>query len=361
MKTSKIPKGAVTESKRVAVTKSVSADDINEFISYCNKFYGKAGIYKDQLNGGFSVTEIKKAVLKYLKDLDENPTWGDGDSLDRERVRQILQPSYSPLAKGGMTDGMYYVVSGKQGKVISKGFVTEEEAKVKMYRLYERNNDISMAIKRMAKGGKTKESTSKGKIYIEYLNKSKGFKRDRKYFDSDDQAIKWGRKNLGNFNMDMLRYEYAQGGVTEHGLRKGDTITDDMFWSNEAIVRDSKGEKHKVNLEQGKRYAGGGMTHSVAKLKRFFKQYLKNEDENYHSENVVLLAKTFGSKNDVKEATEILKEHDRIGYLSDDLYEKRKELDKKLYPIAKRIMDMNQINMAKGGMIGGFSYSIGGL
>jgi len=52
--------------------------------------------------------------------------------------------------------------------------------------------------------------------------------------------------------------QYAKGGVTEHGLRKGDTITDDMFWSNEAVVRDSQGIKHKVNLEKGKRYAKGG-------------------------------------------------------------------------------------------------------
>jgi len=260
------------------------------------------GVGKSYESNKVSMTDVDnpKGVkyYAYKRKGDDKWRWAMGDMA----ISNVKMHKKDAMAKGGMTDGMYYVVSGKQGKVISKGFVTEEEAKVKMYRLYDRNNDISMAIKRMAKGG-----------------------------------------------------------VTEHGLRKGDTITDDMFWSNEAIVRDSKGEKHKVNLEQGKRYAGGGMTHSVAKLKRFAKQYLKNEDENYHSENVVLLAKTFGSKNDVKEATEIQKEHDRIGYLSDDLYEKRTELDKKLYPIAKRILDMNQIKMAKGGMISGFSYSIGGL
>jgi hypothetical protein len=270
MKTSKIPKGAVTESKRVAVTKSVSADDINEFISYCNKFYGKAGIYKRDLNGGFSVTEIKKAVLKYLKDLDENPTWGDGDSLDRERVRQILQPSYispvSLLAKGGKMyadngntpaslddlkkgDRIHITFDSSIKKDHDKNLIIKnktvvgvgkswESNKVSMtdvdnpngvkYYAYKRKGDDKwgwamgdMAISNvkmhkkdaMAKGGKTKEIVSKEKIYIEYLNKSKGFKRDRKYFDSDDQAIKWGKKNLGNFNMDMLRYEYGQGGM----------------------------------------------------------------------------------------------------------------------------------------------------
>ena len=37
-----------------------------------------------------------------------------------------------------------------------------------------------------------------------------------------------------------MKNKMAKGGVTEHGLRKGDTITDDMFWSNEAVVRDAK-------------------------------------------------------------------------------------------------------------------------
>ena len=350
-----MPKGAVTESKRVAVTKSVSADDINEFISYCNKFYGKAGIYKDQLKGGFSVTEIKRAVLKYLKDLDENPTWGDGDSLDRERVRQILQPSYSLLAKGGKlyADGGNTPASLDDLKKGDRIHITFDSS-------IKKDHDKNLIIKNktVVGVGKSYESNKVSMTDVDNPNGVKYFAYKRK----GDDKWRWAMGDMAISNVKMHKKDaMAKGGVTEHGLRKGDTITDDMFWSNEAIVRDSKGEKHKVNLEQGKRYAGGGMTHSVAKLKRFAKQYLKNEDENYHSENVVLLAKTFGSKNDVKEATEILKEHDRIGYLSDDLYEKRKELDKKLYPIAKRILDMNQIKMAKGGMIGGFSYSIGGL
>lgn len=52
--------------------------------------------------------------------------------------------------------------------------------------------------------------------------------------------------------------QYAKGGVTEHGLRKGDTIIDDMFWANEAIIKDVKGVKHKVDLDKGKRYKKGG-------------------------------------------------------------------------------------------------------
>jgi hypothetical protein len=59
---------------------------------------------------------------------------------------------------------------------------------------------------------------------------------------------------------DMERGKMAKGGVTEHGLKRGDTIIDDLFWSNEAVVRDSKGVSHKVDIDKGKRYAKGGKT-----------------------------------------------------------------------------------------------------
>ena len=43
-------------------------------------------------------------------------------------------------------------------------------------------------------------------VYIDYLNKEKGFKRDRIYFDSYAEAVEWGRKNFERFNTDMINY-----------------------------------------------------------------------------------------------------------------------------------------------------------
>ena len=73
-------------------------EDINAFVDYVNDFYGKDGIYaKDFSNNGFTKEEIKEAVNKYISDIDKRDdddfTWGDGDSVDRERVRQYLQPN----------------------------------------------------------------------------------------------------------------------------------------------------------------------------------------------------------------------------------------------------------------------------
>ena len=53
-----------------------------------------------------------------------------------------------------------------------------------------------------ANGGMMAKSAEK--YYIEFLNKKKGFSRDKKEFTSYEEAVKWGRKNLGNFNSDMI-------------------------------------------------------------------------------------------------------------------------------------------------------------
>lgn len=60
--------------------------------------------------------------------------------------------------------------------------------------------------KRFDDGGKTEEET----VYIEYLNKSKKFAKDIKEFKGQNaykDAISWGRKNIPNFNSDMIKFK----------------------------------------------------------------------------------------------------------------------------------------------------------
>jgi hypothetical protein len=52
-----------------------------------------------------------------------------------------------------------------------------------------------------------KESVNEEKVYIDYLNKQKGFKQDRIKFNSYEEAVKWARKNFEKFNPDMIKYE----------------------------------------------------------------------------------------------------------------------------------------------------------
>lgn len=65
--------------------------NFQEFLEYVESFY--APYHKDVLYpiDGLTTGEIAIAILKYL-DLcaSTDITWGDGDSLDRERVRDII-------------------------------------------------------------------------------------------------------------------------------------------------------------------------------------------------------------------------------------------------------------------------------
>ena len=88
----------------VPVSEEIYSSEISEFVDYVDGFYGKKGIYAEDLDGGFTKAEIKKAVNKYIENLNANGTWGGGDSLDRERVRQILQPSYRLYKHGGSVE-----------------------------------------------------------------------------------------------------------------------------------------------------------------------------------------------------------------------------------------------------------------
>ena len=66
-----------------------------EFIAYVDSFYNeKNGIYPIK---GLTNSMIINAIQKYINSQSENYTWGDGDSLDRERVRDII------LADNGLT------------------------------------------------------------------------------------------------------------------------------------------------------------------------------------------------------------------------------------------------------------------
>ena len=66
-----------------------------DFLAYVDSFYNpKNGIYPIQ---GLTNDMIFTATLKYVSSQTKDYTWGDGDSLDRERVRDII------LADNGLT------------------------------------------------------------------------------------------------------------------------------------------------------------------------------------------------------------------------------------------------------------------
>ncbi len=66
-----------------------------DFIDYVYSFYGDGGLY-DQKR---TKEQIAFAILTYLDECnDDTLTWGDGDSLDRERVRDYMNDIYGPMS-----------------------------------------------------------------------------------------------------------------------------------------------------------------------------------------------------------------------------------------------------------------------
>ena len=76
---------------------------IQEFVDYVDSFYGTNDplypMMSQETKQPLTKFDIGRATTNYLvMCLDENNdlyTWGDGDSLDRERVRDILLYDYN--------------------------------------------------------------------------------------------------------------------------------------------------------------------------------------------------------------------------------------------------------------------------
>jgi len=88
--------------------------ELSEFIDYVLSFYGENDpVYpmrKVEGNAPLNKTDVLVATHQYLATItkrnSETYTWGEGDSLDRERVRDIL-----------LADWGFYLVHLQHGNV----------------------------------------------------------------------------------------------------------------------------------------------------------------------------------------------------------------------------------------------------
>jgi hypothetical protein len=89
--------------------------------------------------------------------------------------------------------------------------------------------------------------------------------------------------------------------------------------------------KQAFAISYGKKRAGTISKVNVMSKSSLQKQYKENEQNNNHSENVVLLAENFGSKNDIEKAKEILKTRNKQGYLTLQQGREADQIHNKLY------------------------------
>lgn len=132
-----------------------------------------------------------------------------------------------------------------------------------------------------------------------------------------------------------------------------DVIKGKKLLENKEVVKE-KEYKHTNDHPEERWFKTGG---STAPIKKIWEEYEENEDRNDHSENVVLLAKYFGTKEDLVKAKKIQKKHDDLGHMPADLMAERDELSSKLFP--RLVAEKKKFK--EGGTTKGFEYSIGGL
>ena len=97
--------------KQTTMTSGTTSTELNDmltnFVEYVDSFYGvNDPLYPLVKDGNpLSTVDILGATEKYLgqcaDDKLEYVTWGDGDSLDRERVRDILLDEFGYTHKEG--------------------------------------------------------------------------------------------------------------------------------------------------------------------------------------------------------------------------------------------------------------------
>ena len=97
--------------KQTTMNSGTSSTELNDmlrnFVEYVDSFYGVNDPLYPLVKDGQSLSkvDILGATEKYLgqcaDDKLEYVTWGDGDSLDRERVRDILLDEFGYTHKEG--------------------------------------------------------------------------------------------------------------------------------------------------------------------------------------------------------------------------------------------------------------------
>lgn len=123
--------------------------------------------------------------------------------------------SYNPMDK---TPEHIYVTT-KSGCIIDAVWGKFDSEKKATYKFHKPMN-ISY-ISGVKKNKPTSENNSDVVYYIEYLNKNKGFKKDKVEFTDYEKAINYGKKNIDNFKMDMIRIQFKKiGNIESYHLPK---------------------------------------------------------------------------------------------------------------------------------------------
>ena len=213
-----------------------------------------------------------------------------------------------------------------------------------------------------------REALQEARAYRDPLQEDKGF-------SSQQIKMAYGvlndpRYKQGNYSGAVKAIEKIAKGLSNHpdvanALKRAneETITEfkkmvvtikDPIKRNQAmqdIQRFGKGTGFRIDkMSDGKSFRidgkGADLNKFATDMKNFYgaeikaesleekftkKDFDKNEDENDHSLNAIMLAKEFGTSKEIKDMEDIDKRHKQRGHINEPDYSKRNALVKKYY------------------------------
>jgi hypothetical protein len=280
---------------------------------------------KGKLQNQLQKSQDELAAIKKGRKTPPSRSAVKGTQTALSRLKKLLKsPKYSVYGDGQTKDIQADAVEGAmpKGRRISKGIKANQF-------------------------GTKKEN--KGKVYYEYRSNRLDVKQPKKRqtypkLEQGGMMAKGGMTEYPHLLQEKLRgkwesvYSFAKSSEIDENIKEYKKL-----WNDDREVR-------VINNPRYKKYADGGMMAMGGKLSmsKFKEQYDENEDNNMHSENVVLLAENFGTKDDIRDAKTILAKHNAIGSLPYYLMQERDALSKKLYA---KYQQASKKKVADGGMM----------
>jgi curved DNA-binding protein CbpA len=176
----------------------------------------------------YDESDIINAIVNYINDYPSGLKQYIKD-VEAERIRAeefygqgMYENNYNnePVIFGAMK----FKKGSKEAKAYMAKLRAKRATKSKIKPAPSRLDDLLLLDEIKGRAKKTpakKVSGATPLIYITYLNKAKGFKQDQKSFKTIEAAIKWGKANISNFSMDLIKYKI--GNVKPIQTRHKDT------------------------------------------------------------------------------------------------------------------------------------------
>lgn len=204
-----IPTVSFASKKVISEVQAVSGGKVHKLITGKNlKFKGKS---YNQIDFETLGVDNNNGTIR-LKIIAPKEIFGNEMSLDFRTIRR--GPFFKTDTSNQLSEGLYYVGYNKgrgQGTGVFKdSYSSYKDAKKEVEKIEKQRGGSYQQIAYYVAdkdGNFVRESVTEEKVYIDFLNKAKGFKQDRVKFNSYEDAVKWARKNFEKFSPDMIKFE----------------------------------------------------------------------------------------------------------------------------------------------------------